>query len=548
LSFVVASFEDRGVVVQEESLQVPSEDVVVVQDEDDEQEDLLLATSVDLVPHPIPDALELPPLQGNRRDRFPSVEERVKVYMSNWYLPSCRHQGKVKYKLLPVVDTDSADTELAVWIQEPRNLVGTINSTEYVVMSRVTSDKAFFLTRASLQECGRIAPNASQSKINLVMNLRALYCPDVAGTLLTALDHVLWEQQHGRDHDEDHDDDDDHIPIMMQFGDMRYSKVRVENMSPSSPTSSIADNHTCRFLSVMSVLFSLPIQVYRYMNAPLIKKFRSATTPSELRRMTATTTATGRPSCLEVRTKMQTAHNLPSLEPVVWKLSSKRHYGMLDSVYKVDTPWDRKKDMAVFRGQLTGSVDGYNRTKTAKKNCRNLRRCRFVYKHSGSDLVDALLTSTQGRIPNSINNVTLVGDQMSLKLLLQYKGIIMLEGNDVASGLKWALLSQSVVLMPVPRHTSWAMEELLEPWVHYIPLNDDAGDVEHKMKWVLENDEHARRIARRGSLWMQDLVFHPDSIEDDRLVQEEILRRYMAHFAPAVTPADNDADETTSLQ
>ncbi len=41
----------------------------------------------------------------------------------------------------------------------------------------------------------------------------------------------------------------------------------------------------------------------------------------------------------------------------------------------------------------------------------------------------------------------------------------MLEGNDVASGLKWALLSQSVVMMPPPQHTSWAMEELLQPWV-----------------------------------------------------------------------------------
>jgi hypothetical protein len=41
----------------------------------------------------------------------------------------------------------------------------------------------------------------------------------------------------------------------------------------------------------------------------------------------------------------------------------------------------------------------------------------------------------------------------------------MIAGNDVASGLKWALFSQSVVLMPPPNHTSWAMEELLEPWV-----------------------------------------------------------------------------------
>jgi hypothetical protein len=281
-------------------------------------------------------------------------------------------------------------------------------------------------------------------------------------------------------------------PVLVQFGDMRYSHK------------------------------------YRYMSVPLIKKFRSAASASELDRATS---AQG--NCVEVREKMLTAHSHPSLEPLVWKLSTPRHFGMLRDVYWLDTPWELKKDVAIFRGQLTGSVDGYDRRKTPEQNCLALRRCRLVYAHSGSELVDALLTNTRGRIPDSINNVTLVSKKVSLGYLLQHKGIVMLEGNDVASGLKWALLSQSVVLMPVPRHTSWAMEELLEPWVHYVPLNDGATDVEEKMRWVLDHEEHARRIARRGSLWMQDLVFHPEASEDDRLVQEEMLRRYAAHFAPA---------------
>jgi hypothetical protein len=113
---------------------------------------------------------------------------------------------------------------------------------------------------------------------------------------------------------------------------------------------------------------------------------------------------------------------------------------------------------------------------------------------------------------------------------MRYKAIIMLEGNDVASGLKWSLLSQSVVMMPKPKHTSWALEELLEAWVHYIPLSDDLEDVEEKMQWILSHDDEARRISERASLWMDDLVFHPDAARDDRLVKEEILRRYAAHY------------------
>lgn len=81
---------------------------------------------------------------------------------------------------------------------------------------------------------------------------------------------------------------------------------------------------------------------------------------------------------------------------------------------------------------------------------------------------------------------------MSMKALSQYKGLILLEGNDVAPGLKWRLLSHSVVLMPPPTFTSWAMEELLQPWAHYEPLNANACDAEAKMQWVLDHDEEAR--------------------------------------------------------
>lgn len=35
-------------------------------------------------------------------------------------------------------------------------------------------------------------------------------------------------------------------------------------------------------------------------------------------------------------------------------------------------------------------------------------------------------------------------------------------GNDVASGLKWMLASNSVVFMPLPRVETWAMESLLQ--------------------------------------------------------------------------------------
>ena len=101
---------------------------------------------------------------------------------------------------------------------------------------------------------------------------------------------------------------------------------------------------------------------------------------------------------------------------------------------------------------------------------------------------------------------------------------------DVSSGLKWALHSNSVLMTQRSTYTSWAMEELLEAWVHYVPLNEDLSDVEEKMQWILDNDEEAANIAHRGTLWISDLIYHPDAPRDDELIFDETFQRYKKHF------------------
>lgn len=94
-------------------------------------------------------------------------------------------------------------------------------------------------------------------------------------------------------------------------------------------------------------------------------------------------------------------------------------------------------------------------------------RCQLVLQYADSPLVVAKLVRTRGRFAESIDGVAIAGGRKTLAELLRYKGAIMLEGNDVASGLKWALLSNSVVLMPPPTFTSFVLEELFVPWMHY---------------------------------------------------------------------------------
>ena len=106
---------------------------------------------------------------------------------------------------------------------------------------------------------------------------------------------------------------------------------------------------------------------------------------------------------------------------------------------------------------------------------------------------------------------------VTIQTQLRYKYLLSIEGNDVASGLKWQLLSNSVVFMTPPKTVSWAMEYLLIPWVHYIPLVDDYSDVIDKIEWAKANDREAELIAKRSTRFMKDLM--------DQNKQAQVKRR-----------------------
>ena len=52
------------------------------------------------------------------------------------------------------------------------------------------------------------------------------------------------------------------------------------------------------------------------------------------------------------------------------------------------------------------------------------------------------------------------------------------------------------------------MEELLEPWVHYIPVEEDFSDLEDILAWARANDEKCKMISRRATLWVYDLLLN----------------------------------------
>jgi len=426
-----------------------------------------------------------------REDRFPSVEERVKLYMSNWFVPPCPsyNDGWIRYEYNNTSVTDGYEWQVA-------KIYGYSNSSGLkqgavvaIVESIIRSDKTFLLDDDMINHCAIPILDFNESTITdkreLEMSSRIVnrahkqgYCQDIQESFIPARNHIQSESNIMSGINEE-----EYPPVLLQFGDEKGM-----------------------------------------MNVPLIMKFRSSVTdPMDLKRVTSK-------HCYSTpREVMNTVYHTHYFQPIVWKLNTKRHYGNFDKVYKYDTAWESKKNVAIFRGALNGIIHN-NRTLTDEEKCMKLERCQLVYENANSTIIDAKLTNARGRVPDILHGVPLVSDVIKVRDMLKYKGLIIIEGNDVASGLKWALLSQSVVLMAPPKHTSWAMEELLEPWVHYIPLENFGTDVETKMQWIIDNDSAAQRISKRASLWIEDLVFHPDAMSDDRRIQREIVRRYRAHF------------------
>ena len=323
---------------------------------------------------------------STRKRRFPSVDERVKLYMGNWYSPPCDSSDGIHY----FEQNESIKTSFNVKIPSSTGN----SSTTYEILARVEADRIFVLQTEELAECAKlsnvpqIARGEQESteafklkKKALILKTMRLYCLDALDSLVPALLHAKAEL----------DTTEYFPPLLVQFGDLQHSHE------------------------------------YGFLNVPHFKKYRRVATKEEVSNSASPLCLSGRrnPLCKSTATSSQDLH----LQPIVWKLSVSRHYSRLPLVEQQDISWNHKKPMAVFRGELTGSLKTHDPYLSDEENCLQWPRCRLVYRNSHSSLVDAKLTSTRKRMPNVLNGVSLVASKMPLEGMMEYKAVIMLEGN-----------------------------------------------------------------------------------------------------------------------
>ena len=160
---------------------------------------------------------------------------------------------------------------------------------------------------------------------------------------------------------------------------------------------------------------------------------------------------------------------------IILKWNKIRHFTFI----KKDTlSYSKKKEQLVFRAKVHSSQP---------------QRIKFLEKYYGHPMCNI------GKVNNNNLKKLWMVERMTYIQQLQYKFILCLEGNDVASNLKWVMSSNSIAVMPKPKYETWFMEGLLIPDQHYILIKDDYSDLENRLKFFLDHPEKAKLIVENAN-------------------------------------------------
>lgn len=181
---------------------------------------------------------------------------------------------------------------------------------------------------------------------------------------------------------------------------------------------------------------------------------------------------------------------------VLLNLNKIRHFVFIrDSI-----PFRDKADIAVFRGKVPDKD----------------KRLALFRKWFGHPMLDMADTSEHPVSPDWVKG------KMTIREQLRSKFILSIEGNDVASNLKWVLSSNSVAVMPRPQFETWFQEGLLVPGRHYIEVAPDYSDLIDKLGYYAAHPELCEEISREANKWVERFL----DKDRERLVSLLVLQRY----------------------
>lgn len=140
-------------------------------------------------------------------------------------------------------------------------------------------------------------------------------------------------------------------------------------------------------------------------------------------------------------------------------------------------PFAEKKTEILFRGETDG------------KPWRQM----FLKMYFSHPMCDVGEVSDKNKLLSAF-----LKQKLTISQSLRYKFIMCLEGNDVASNLKWVMSSNSIAVMPRPRFETWFMEGTLIPNYHYIEICPDFSDLIERCQHYIDHPAEAEAIIQHA--------------------------------------------------
>lgn len=198
--------------------------------------------------------------------------------------------------------------------------------------------------------------------------------------------------------------------------------------------------------------------------------------------------------------------------------------------------WSKKDNKIFWRGQLSGflkktdppfsdQICTVNLWQNLENDLDKCLRVNFVKKHGKShdirfssfDVEKKWVTSRN--LPLLTKNKKIlkqfirkhkyaIADKVPFTDFLKHKYLLDLDGSNAPGSTINILKSNSVMLRPIPVWETIIFMDL-KPWVHYVPIEYDASDLNEKLKWCENNDAECKQISENATDYIKR--FTPDS-------------------------------------
>lgn len=182
---------------------------------------------------------------------------------------------------------------------------------------------------------------------------------------------------------------------------------------------------------------------------------------------------------------------------VILNLDKNRHFLFV----RDNKPWRDKKNMTIFRGDLG-----------PRKENRDV----FMNRWYGHPMVDAASTNRSEQHPEWQRGKLTIGEH------LDFKFIMSLEGNDVASNLKWIMSSNSIAVTPRLTQETWFMEGTLIPNYHYVEVKEDFSDLEERLTYYIAHPDEAEAIICHAHEYVKQFI----DTKREKLISLLVLKKY----------------------